>query len=94
MDDDELVARINALADEEHDVFALESRRQAAQEDRDRLRSLEGEIDRLWEVLRQRRARRSVGLDPDDETVGHEEDVERFLGHSLRRESSLVRHEP
>jgi hypothetical protein len=43
------------------------------------LREVEVELDRCWDLLRQRRAREEFGLDPDDaearsaDTVGHYE---------------------
>jgi hypothetical protein len=34
-------------------------------DDHARLRALEVQLDQLWDLLRQRRARRAAGLDPD-----------------------------
>jgi hypothetical protein len=36
-----------------------------AADEHERLRAVEVELDRYWDVLRQRRARREAGLDPD-----------------------------
>jgi hypothetical protein len=36
--------------------------------ERARLKTLEEHLDQLWDLLRQRRARRDAGLDPDDAT--------------------------
>jgi hypothetical protein len=35
-------------------------------EEKARLKDLEVRLDQLWDLLRQRRARRAAGLDPDD----------------------------
>jgi hypothetical protein len=35
-------------------------------------------LDQCWDLLRQRRARRSAGQDPDEATVRPEEVIERY----------------
>jgi hypothetical protein len=37
------------------------------------------ELDRCWDLLRQRRARRAAGQDPDEAEVRDESTVERYL---------------
>ena len=82
MSDESIAARIERLVGEEQklrsreqadrpDVDALES-------DRERLREVEVELDRCWDLLRQRRAREEFGLDPDDAQVRSTETVERY----------------
>jgi hypothetical protein len=44
----------------------------------DRLRKIEVELDQCWDLLRQRRARRSAGQDSDEATVRPEGVVERY----------------
>jgi hypothetical protein len=65
MDDSEIMAKIHALVDEEHTL-----ERRAGSEhrpaDRERLRAIEVMLDQCWDLMRQRYARRSVGLDPDE----------------------------
>ncbi len=80
MDDKEIVVRVNALAAEEHELFEKESRGTADDADRQRLRELEGSLDQCWDLLRQRRARRSAGLDPDDASVRDVGTVEGYTG--------------
>jgi len=46
--------------------------------DRARLRRLEVTLDQCWDLLRQRRARRAAGLDPDDARVRDEKTVEGY----------------
>ena len=68
MDDDEIVQRIDQLADEEHRLER--SGASTAWPGRTaRLRELEVALDQCWDLLRQRRARRHAGLDPDDVAV-------------------------
>ncbi len=69
MDDHEILGRINELAREEHELFERESRGKATDTDRERLRQLQVSLDQCWDLLRQRRARRAAGLDPDDAQV-------------------------
>jgi uncharacterized protein DUF2630 len=59
MDDAALIQRINQLVAEE------ESLQETPNHDVDRLRDLEVMLDQCWDLLRQRRARREFGLDPD-----------------------------
>ena len=78
MDDAEVIRRIGALVDEEH---ALERTVGAAGPDDDtagRLRDLEVALDQCWDLLRQRRARREMGENPDEATVRPPEVVERY----------------
>jgi Protein of unknown function (DUF2630) len=78
MDDSEVLGRINELAREEHRLFERESRGNVADADRERLRQLEVTLDQCWDLLRQRRARRAAGLNPDDAQVRGEKTVEGY----------------
>jgi hypothetical protein len=80
MDDQSAINRINELAQEEHELFQKESQGQVTQEERERLRQLQVALDQCWDLLRQRRARRSAGLDPDDASVRDERTVEGYIG--------------
>jgi uncharacterized protein DUF2630 len=66
-DDAAIIKQIDELVDEEH---ALERAhgdgKSLSKEERARLRDLEIQLDQMWDLLRQRRARRSAGLDPDE----------------------------
>jgi len=79
MDDKDVIARINELADEEHTLFQKESRGEASDADRDRLKDLGVSLDQAWDLLHQRRARRSAGLDPDEASVRDEGTVEGYV---------------
>jgi Protein of unknown function (DUF2630) len=80
MEDQSAIDRINELAREEHELFEKESRGEATVAERERLRDIEVALDQTWDLLRQRRARRAAGLDPDDATVRDERTVEGYLG--------------
>jgi hypothetical protein len=73
MSDESIAARIERLVDEEHDLRDREqvdaADDDALDTDRERLRSVEVELDRCWDLLRQRRALREAGADPDDAEV-------------------------
>jgi len=83
MSDESIAGRIEQLAAEEHQLRTREqadSQDEGALEaDRERLSAVEVELDRCWDLLRQRRALRSAGADPDDAQVRDPETVERYL---------------
>lgn len=80
MEDQKIIDRINELAHEEHDLFGRESRGEASEGERDRLKRLEVTLGQCWDLLHQRRARRSAGLDPEAATVRDERTVEGYIG--------------
>ena len=68
--DDDVIASIGALVDEEHRLHAKAGPGEPLTEDDEaRLRDLEVRLDQCWDLLRQRRARREYGLDPDAASV-------------------------
>jgi hypothetical protein len=83
MTDESISARIERLVGEEHELRAREQQDSsdpaALEGDRERLQEVEVELDRCWDLLRQRRALRSAGADPDDAAVRDESTVERYL---------------
>lgn len=80
MQDQSVIERINELAREEHKLFEKESKGQASDQDRDRMKKLEVTLDQCWDLLHQRRARRNAGLDPNQAEVRDEKTVEGYLG--------------
>ena len=78
MEDSEVLGRINELAREEHELFERESRGKVTDTDRERLRRIEVTLDQCWDLLRQRRARRAAGLDPDEARVRDEKTGEGY----------------
>jgi hypothetical protein len=83
MSDESIAGRIERLVAEEHDLRDLEEAQRsdddALADDRDRLAAIEVELDRCWDLLRQRRALRSAGADPDDAAVRDSATVEGYL---------------
>jgi uncharacterized protein DUF2630 len=83
MNDENIGTRIEQLVDEEHELRTREEADNensgALEADRQRLRSIQVELDRCWDLLRQRRALRDAGGDPDDAQVRDEETVEHYL---------------
>ncbi len=80
--DESIAARIESLVAQERE---LRHREQADSQstdsleaDRERLRSVEIELDRCWDLLRQRRARAEFGQDPDEAQVRDADTVERY----------------
>lgn len=65
MDDTDIVRRIGELTDEEHRLQQAHSGEPLVGEKLARLNSIEVALDQCWDFLRQRRARREAGQDPD-----------------------------
>jgi Protein of unknown function (DUF2630) len=83
MSDESIAGRIERLVAEEHELRTREqtdsTHLEALEADKQRLRAVEVELDRCWDLLRQRRALRSAGADPGDAHVRDAETVERYL---------------
>jgi hypothetical protein len=78
MDDIEIVRRIGQLAEEERDLEQSHVGKGLSDDELSRLRSVEVSLDQCWDLLRQRRARRSAGQDPGDAQVRREGVVEGY----------------
>lgn len=65
MDDAELLTRIQSLVDEEHRLEREHVGDGIDDTTKARLSELEVALDQCWDLLRQRRARRRAGEDPD-----------------------------
>ncbi len=80
-DDLSIQDHITSLIDEEHRLrTALQAGAISVSEEHARLRSVEVELDQCWDLLRQRRARREFGEDPDAAEVRSERTVEGYTG--------------
>jgi hypothetical protein len=83
MSDETTVKRIETLVDEEHALISNEQRDSASPEqleaDRQRLDQISVELDRCWDLLRQRRALRESGQNPDDAQARDAGTVENYL---------------
>ena len=76
MDDSEIRGRIEALVEEER---RLRDSGEHTDEQRARLRQIEEDRDQLWDLLRQRDAKRQYGEDPDEAKPRPEQQVEGYL---------------
>jgi hypothetical protein len=78
MDDSEVLTRIHHLIDEEHELRNRHADAPLDDQSTQRLADLEVALDQCWDLLRQRRARRSAGLDPDEAVARSEAVVEHY----------------
>jgi hypothetical protein len=78
MDDARIHGSIEQLVAEEHELWEREATGAATDSDRQRLRELKVSLDQCWDLLRQRRALREAGRDPDDAGVRPAETVEHY----------------
>ena len=79
MDDKEILGRINELIETEHELRnQLATGQLSSEQERERLRSAEEALDQCWDLLRQRRARREFGTDPDAATARPAAEVEGY----------------
>ena len=65
MDDPQIHGTIEQLVTEEHELWRREATGDASDDDRARLQELKVSLDQCWDLLRQRRALREAGMDPD-----------------------------
>jgi len=79
MDDQEIVERIGALAAEEQRLEEAHVGEGLSPTELSRKRELEVTLDQLWDTLRQRRAKRSAGQDPDSAQERSAGTVEGYL---------------
>jgi uncharacterized protein DUF2630 len=82
MSDESIAARIERLVNEEKQLRGREqadrSEPDALEAETERLRAVEVELDRCWDLLRQRRALRDAGADPDQAQARDAGTVERY----------------
>jgi hypothetical protein len=83
MNDQSILNRIDALIEEEHALLGREAADAvdpgALEVDQQRLREVSIELDRCWDLLRQRRARREAGQDPEEARARDPAVVEKYL---------------
>jgi hypothetical protein len=82
MSDETIAAKIEGLVAEEHELRRREEADSTdpdkLEADQERLRAVEIELDRCWDLLRQRRAREEFGQNPDEARVRDADTVERY----------------
>ncbi|HXL95135.1 MAG TPA: DUF2630 family protein [Streptosporangiaceae bacterium] len=79
MDDKKIMVTIGDLIDTEHKLRQqLASGELSSTEEHQRLRSTEEALDQCWDLLRQRRARRDAGENPDEAVARPVSEVEHY----------------
>ena len=82
MSDESIAARIERLVNEEEQLRDREQTDRgdpdALEGERERLRAVEVELDQCWDLLRQRRALRDAGADPNQAQARDADTVERY----------------
>jgi hypothetical protein len=80
MADRDVQDHIEQLVAEEHQLLGRSSEQGLTQPDHERLEAVRIELDRYWDLLRQRRARAEFGDDPDDASLRDADTVEGYEG--------------
>jgi hypothetical protein len=78
VDDQEIITQIGNLAEEERLLEEQHVGEGLSAPDEKRLRDIEVTLDRMWDLLRQRRALRDAGKSPDSATLRAEGTVEGY----------------
>jgi Protein of unknown function (DUF2630) len=78
MDEEQIHGTIEELVAEEHELWQREAAGNVSEVDRLRLQELKVSLDQCWDLLRQRRALRDAGRDPDEAEARRPEVVERY----------------
>jgi hypothetical protein len=78
MNDAEIAEQIDKLVAEEHQLERDHGERELSEQERQRMGRIEVQLDQCWDLLRQRRARRHAGRDPEDAAVRGSEVVEHY----------------
>ncbi len=80
MDDKEILGNIDQLIKTEHELRGrLAAGELTSEQEREQLRSTEEQLDQCWDLLRQRRARREFGENPDDSSARPVPEVEDYM---------------
>jgi hypothetical protein len=78
MNDTQIHGTIEQLVAEEHELWQRESAGTASDEDRARLETVKVSLDQCWDLLRQRRALRDAGLNPNEAEARSADVVEHY----------------
>jgi uncharacterized protein DUF2630 len=78
MDDTEILRQIEKLVNEEHELMTKSEGIGLDDDEQARMKSVEVNLDQCWDLLRQRRARRGAGLNPDEAEVRPPKIVEHY----------------
>ncbi|MEO8970064.1 MAG: DUF2630 family protein [Ktedonobacteraceae bacterium] len=66
MDDTSILHNIDSLVNEEHTLMNQAENGELTDEQHARLKEIEVHLDQCWDLLRQRRAKREFGLNPEE----------------------------
>jgi uncharacterized protein DUF2630 len=80
MDDQEVLSRIDKLVQEEEQLLHRHETEGLSSEEHGRLEELKIQLDQAWDYLRQRRALRQYGEDPDQASPRGSRTVENYEG--------------
>jgi hypothetical protein len=78
VEDPQIHGAIDRMVAEEHELWQREAAGEATDSDRQRLEAVRVSLDQCWDLLRQRRARREAGRNPDAAELRPPEVVERY----------------
>jgi hypothetical protein len=78
VEDPQIHGAIDRMVAEEHELWQREAAGEATDSDRQRLEAVRVSLDQCWDLLRQRRARREAGRNPDAAELRAPEVVERY----------------
>ena len=79
MDDSSVQGKIEELVEEEQTLLRSTEEQGPDADKHQRLEQVKVELDRCWDLLRQRRAREEFGQDPDQAQTRDADTVERYL---------------
>ena len=80
MNDTNVKNHIEELVAEEHRLLQGHGERGLSDSEHARLAEIKVELDRYWDLLRQRRAHEEFGLDPDNTSMRDADTVEGYEG--------------
>ena len=66
MEDTTILHNIDGLVKEEHTLMTQAENGELTEEQHARLKEIEVSLDQCWDLLRQRRAKREFGMNPDE----------------------------
>ena len=78
MDDSSVQGKIEKLVEEEQNLLRSRQGKGPDAEEHRRLEEVRVELDRCWDLLRQRRAHEEFGQDPDEASVRDADTVEGY----------------
>jgi len=78
MEDDQIIISIDSLVEEEHRLRQQHEDEPLGEAELARLHEIEASLDQCWDLLRQRRARREWGQNPDQANVRDPKVVENY----------------